>query len=92
MGAPLRRLAEGYSDELLPLHWGLEFSCGFPSVPGSFEELFCLRFFLNNCAPRLVGRSCGMDATDIRETCEPKEACMRLGRSAFVDVPVHTNS
>ncbi len=33
MGAPLRRLAEGYLGELL-----LKFPRGFPSVPGSLER------------------------------------------------------
>ena len=33
MGAPLRRLAEGYLGELL-----LKFPHGFPSVPGSLER------------------------------------------------------
>ena len=57
MGAPLRRLAEGHSDELISSS-----PVSFLPFPAPLRE--GIRFFPNQLrvSPH-VGRSCGMDAT-----------------------------
>ena len=57
MGAPLRRLAEGHSDELFASS-----PVGFLPFPAPLREGF--RFFPNQLrVSSHLGRSCGMDAT-----------------------------